>query len=364
MNLVDTPEAEPRGILLIKKNLSDSSLLCYNVKKEIVMHNNLIHLYSKKEVQKKINTKNKGMKFQNKILTAIAFFIVTLGFAQEENASSSTSNVQEFTPSKLLNKGQWDIKFFNGLYTQTKSANENGDVSDVTRGTFFTNTTEIYTGISKSSRVNIGLILQARSNKNGGDALDVFSFENDGISTRSGLTTIAPSIRVQPFKNISNFSFTSSLYIPVFKDKPNATYLDKRSLFWETKFFYDKTFGGDKWQVFGEVDLGFNFGEKAADADPNTENIGERFANNSAFVPVSAFLSYFPTSKSTVFVNAQQAFLVDLGNDFNQEYTQLGFGGKYQITEVLNIEASYGTFVRGTSTGLGQTFSIGLRALF
>ena len=110
--------------------------------------------------------------------------------------------------------------------------------------------------------------------------------------------------------------------------------------------------------------LGFNFGEKKADANPLTTNADERFANTSLFLPVSVFLSYFPSHKSTLFVNTQQAFLVDLGNDFFQNYTQLGLGGKYQLTEVLNLEASFGKIVRGHSfQGLGQTFSLGLRAI-
>ena len=169
------------------------------------------------------------------------------------------------------------------------------------------------------------------------------------------------------FASFSNFSFTSSVYLPIFKDQPGAQYLDKRSVFWETKFFYDKTFADNKWQIFTEADFGFNFGQTSKEATENGDNvnISERFANNSMFLPVSAFLSYFPTNKSTIFVNAQQAFLIDLGNNFEQNYTQLGFGGKYQITDVLNLEASYGKIVRGVNfQGLGNTYSLGIRALF
>lgn len=301
------------------------------------------------------------------VFTAIAFN----GFSQEDEALER-SNVQEFTPSKLLNKGQWDIKFFNSLYTQTKQTlGGTGKSVDIPRQNFFTNTTEIYTGVSDNSRINVGLVFQIRSNNYGGQsALSIFDFDNNLTDSRSGLTTIAPSIRVQPFASVPNFSFTSSLYLPIFKDEGfsgefnDPAYLDKRSTFWETKFFYDKTFGGGDWQVFYELDFGFNFGEKGAEANFNSSNVGERFANNSLFLPGSVFLSYFPSSKSTLFVNAQQAFLIDLGNNFEQNYTQLGFGGKYQLTDVLNIEASYGKFVRGNNfQGLGQTFSIGLRAL-
>lgn len=310
------------------------------------------------------------MKIPKKLfVTGLLCLFVAALYAQEDE--TSRSNVQEFTPSKLLSKGQWDIKFFNSIYTQTESTDGGSTSIKIPRQTFFTNTTEVYTGVSDNSRINVGLVFQVRANTYGGaGALDVLSFNNNETNARSGLTTIAPSVRVQPFENVGNFSITSSLFLPVFEDVANAPYLDKRSIFWETKFFYDKTFAGDKWQIFTEADLGFNFGESRKDADPLTENIGERFANNSIFLPVSAFLSYFPSSKSTVFVNAQQAFLIGYDNpdavdaNFSQNSTSVGFGAKYQLTDILNVEGSFGKIVRGSNfQGLGQTFSIGLRAI-
>jgi hypothetical protein len=307
------------------------------------------------------------MKKNSLILTMLALLFVSVSFAQDQDddATDTKTNIQEFTPSKLLKKGQWDIKFFNSIYTQTERTDAGSTSVTIPRETFFTNTTEIYTGISKNRRINIGFIFQVRSNTFGGaGALDVFKFE-DNNAARSGLTTIAPSIRVQPFKNISNFSFTSSIYLPIFKDKANAPYLDKRSVFWETKFFYDKTFGQDKWQLFTQADFGFNFGEKSEDANPADSNVSERFANNSLFLPLGVFLSYFPSAESTVYVNTKQAFLIDLGNNFSQNSTSVGIGSKYQLNEVLNLEASFDKFVRGSNfQGLGQTFSIGLRAIF
>jgi len=290
-----------------------------------------------------------------------------LGFSQEETSEETTkSNIQEYTPSKLLKKGQWDIKLFNSLYTQTERTNARSKSIKIDRETFFTSKLEVFTGVTESSRFNVGVIIQTKSNTFGGvGALDVFSFKDDRKTSRNGLSSVAPSVKIQPLKNVSNFSLQSSFYIPVFEDVPGAPYLDKRSYIWETKFYYDKSFAGDKFQFFGEVDFGYNFGEKSADADPVTENITERFANNSLTLPLSAFLSYFPSSKATVFVSGQQSFLIDLGNDFEQNYTQLGVGGKYQLTEMLNIETSFGKIVRGNNfQGLGQTFSLGLRALF
>ena len=306
-------------------------------------------------------------------ITKIVFtfvLVISLKSYAQDDTDKDKSNIQTYTPSKLLSKGQWDIKFFNSIYTQTKQTDGGSKSVSIPRQTFFTNTTEIYTGISNNSRINIGFIFQVRSNNYGGSTFGVFNFKNDANS-RSGLTTIAPSIRVQPFKNIGNFSFTSSFYIPVFSDKPNAPYLDKRSYFWETKFFYDKTFGNDKWQIFTEIDFGFNFGETRKNADPVTENISERFANNSLFLPISAFLSYFPTNNTTIFANLQQTYLIGYNNpdngdnNFSQNGTAFGFGGKLQLNETLNLEASYGKIFRGNNfQGLGNTYSIGLRALF
>ncbi|OEK07860.1 hypothetical protein A8C32_15375 [Flavivirga aquatica] len=306
-----------------------------------------------------------------KIIAVLAFAVISFtGFSQEDQETPK-SNVQTFTPSKLLKQGQWDIKFFNSIYTQTEQTDERSSSVTIPRQTFFTNTTEIFTGISKNSRINVGFIFQVRSNTLAGQgALDVLSFENKGNESRSGVSTIAPSIRIQPFRSIPNFSLTSSFYIPVFEDQPDG-FLDQRSFAWETKFFFDKTFGGNKWQVFTEADFKFNFGDDREDVAAD-ENSGERFAGNSLFLPLSTFLSYFPSSKSTIFVNAQQAFLIGIdnpqfagGDNFSQNSTTLGFGGKYQLTQVLNLEASFGKIVRGNNfQGLGQTFSVGLRALF
>jgi hypothetical protein len=291
--------------------------------------------------------------------------ISCLGYAQDDSNESTKSNIQEYTPSKLLKKGQWDIKLFNSIYTQTERTDERSKSVKIDRETFFTSKLEVFTGVTESSRFNVGVVVQTKSNAYGGaGALDVLSFKDDRKTTRNGLSSVAPSIKVQPFKKVSNFSLQTSFYIPLFEDVPGAPYLDKRSYVWETKFFFDKSFAADKFQFFGEVDFGYNFGEKSVDADPATENTVERFANNSLTLPLSAFLSYFPNSKTTVFVNGQQSFLIDLGNDFEQNYTQLGVGGKYQLTKKINIEGSFGKIVRGVNfQGLGQTFSLGFRIL-
>jgi len=288
------------------------------------------------------------------------FLLITFQGFTQENTTTYNSNIKTYTPSKLLKKGDWDFKIFNNLYTQTKRDNAGTTLTEA-RSNYFTSTTEIYTGISKNSRINLGIIVNVKATTVAKSATSVFSFANNYIDARSGLANIGLSMKIQPFKNVGNFSVQSTFYFPVFSDTPGL-YFDKRSYVFENKYFYDTTFGEGKYQFFTELDFAYYFGEKSSAASAN-ENAGERYANNSLGVPLSVFLSYFPSNDFTIYANAQHFELFNFGNNFTQNYTLLGFGAKYQLNASLNLELSYANFVRGRDSGLGQTFNLGLRYL-
>ena len=292
-------------------------------------------------------------------------FVTFSAFSQEENDNQDApqkSNIQTYTPSKLLSKGQWDIKWFNNLYTQTKSTFTNGKEP---RQTFFTSSVDIFTGVSESSSFNVGLLLEFRSNVIGGrDALDVFSFDGENGTARSGFTSFAPAVKFNPFKNVSNFTVQTALHIPLIdQETDGGVFLDQKGFIFQNRFFYDYTFPGDKWQLFTELNAEYNFGKKAV-RDANFDTVEGSFANNSLNLTPGVFLSYFPSQKFTVLGLVQHSQRFDLGNDFSQDFTAVGGGAKYQLNKTLNIEALYTNFVRGNDTGLGQTFNLGLRALF
>ncbi|MDO7137996.1 MULTISPECIES: hypothetical protein [Algibacter] len=291
-----------------------------------------------------------------KILTTILLTISLVGFAQEDTTENEKSNIQTYTPSKLLSSGQWDIKWFNNLYTETKDLfGPNGSKQDIPRNTFFTSTLDVFTGISANSKLNVGLLLEFRSNVVGGrDALDVFKFDGETNSARSGLTSFAPAIKFNPIKGVGNFTIQTAFHIPLIDNETeNGVFLDQKGFIFQNRFFYDYSFSGDKWQLFSELNTEYNFGKKE-----------DSFANNSLRLTPGVFLSYFPSSKFTVLGLIQHSQLIDAGNDFSQDFTALGGGLKYQLTDVLNVETLYTGFVRGNDTGLGQSFNIGLRALF
>lgn len=292
-----------------------------------------------------------------KIIAILIFTTLTYnGFSQEDESTGDDiqkSNVQTYTPSKLLKKGQWDIKWFNNLYTQTKGANSSGDVTkNLPRETYFTSSIDIFTGVSENSKVNVGLLAEIRSNVIGDrSALDVFSFDGEAGTARSGLTSIAPVVKFNPLKNVSNFTVQTAFHIPLISDESDGSgvFLDQTAFTLQNRFFYDYTFPSGDWQLFTELNTEYNFGEDTS------------FANNTFVLAPGVFMSYFPSQKSTILGFVQHLQRV---GDFEQDFTALGFGGKYQLTQALNIEVLYSSFVRGQNTGLGQSFNIGLRALF
>ncbi|WP_452221801.1 hypothetical protein [Lacinutrix salivirga] len=286
------------------------------------------------------------MKKSLTLLVIIAFTFT--GFSQEDDTASS--NIQTYTPSKLLSKGQWDIKWFNNLYTETKGT-FNGNKADKARETYFTSSIDVFTGISNSNRVNVGVLAEIRSNViNDRNATDVFSFDGETGTARSGFTSFAPVIKFNPLKSVSNFTIQTAFHIPLLDNEvEQGVFLDQTAYTFQNRFFYDYTLPSGDWQLFTELNTEYNFGEENS------------FANKTFVVAPGVFMSYFPGDKSTVlgFVQHQQRF-----GDFEQDFTALGFGGKYQLTKTLNLEALYSKFVRGSNTGLGQSFNIGLRALF
>lgn len=268
------------------------------------------------------------------------------------------SMIQTYTPSKLLKMGQWDLKLFNNFYSET-AAIFDGDKNNIERSNFYTASFEVYTGITKNSRVNVGVLFNIKSTTLSNDStyrnfFSPIAFRNESGISRSGVGSIAPSIRFQPFKKVSNFSIQSSVFIPLVKEETtNGIFLDKKSFVIENRLFYDYSFAKDKLQIFADLNTQLNIGAK-----------DEGFANNSLGLPFGVFLSYFPVKWWTIYGQAQQYFLIDLGNEFSQEFTQIGVGMKFQVSKKVNIETSATKFVRGTDTGLGQTVNVGLRTLF
>ncbi|MBW6481665.1 MAG: hypothetical protein K0B10_01265 [Vicingaceae bacterium] len=290
-------------------------------------------------------------------LVVIFWSVSFYGFTQID---TSQSNLQKFTPSQLIKDQNWDVKIFNSLYTQNKRE-DNGKIINEPRSNFFTTTFEVFTGVSKKSTANLGFIFNFKSNTINENRWSPLKFIDNKSNSARALTSVGISLKWRPNKNSKNFTIQSSFFAPIFEDQPRF-FLDKRSYVIENRLFYDKTFPGRKFQLFTEIDFAYNFGGKAKDAT-QFQNVGERYANNSLGIPVSAFLSYFITSKYTALIYLQHFELVDLGNNFSQGYSLAGLGFKMQLFDNVTIEMSYSYFFQARGAGLGESYNFGVRYL-
>lgn len=287
---------------------------------------------------------------------------------------AESSNIFAYTPSKLLKKGQFEAQLFNNIYTQTAYRNKDREKIDLdTRDTYYGGSFYILYGVSKNSRVNVGFDLNIKSvfiDTAQGSPFEVFRFTKTEYS-RTALTSIGPKIKFQPFNNISNFSVQSAFWIPIAKDLESIEevsdypWMDYHMYTWWNQFYFDKSFG-EKWQIFTEADLLFRFKTNKGSIPTHLD------------VPVSFFLSWFPTSRATIYGQIQYSprFQLETSTAYDWEvmadytidpfdnisdYAQTGIGGKYQITNNFNVEVSGTYFFASKNGGAGYTMNLGLR---
>ncbi len=296
----------------------------------------------------------------------------------DEAAAPETevSNIFAFTPSKLIKMGQVEAQLFNNLYTQTAYRNGDREKIDLdTRDTYYGGLFYMLFGVSNSARINIGFDLNVKAvyiDTTKGNPLKVFKFKTTPYS-RTAVSSIGPKIKFQPLRNVSNFSIQSAFWIPISKDLEsidednNFPWLDYHMFTWWNQFFFDKTFGSN-WQIFTEADLLFRFKTKNSATATHLD------------IPVSFFLSWFPTTKATIYYQIQYAPRLQLQKtetdsdegqlestvnpfELTSDYAHTGIGAKYQITRNLNMEASTTYFFTSMNGGAGSTYNLGIRII-
>jgi len=275
-------------------------------------------------------------------------------------ARGQQSNLERYTPSALFEQGSWEINIFNNIYTQNQIRNRNGsEVGLGQRQTFYNGLYQFTYGISKNRRINIGadvLVNRSLYDPENGSPFRVFVGSNDGFS-RTVFSAIGPRVKIVPFSSLSNFSIQTTFYFPIAEDQesPAFTAHDRYTSF--TQFFYDQKIN-NHWRIFLEFDALYRIKRNESQV-------------NFLRLPVSAFLSYFPNSKTTIFAFGQysprfeqQSNSIDEVYGLSSWFTQLGLGMKYQVTQKLGLEVSYGDFIMSRNDGAGSTINFGLRYIY
>ncbi|MBL4653936.1 MAG: DUF547 domain-containing protein [Flavobacteriales bacterium] len=290
------------------------------------------------------------------------------GFTAIENLTDTSykTNLQTYTAGSLLKKGQIDISMFNNIYSQTKANWAHNNYSTGNRETFTSSLIQFTYGVSKNARFNVGIDLNLKASAISSDTsfssiTTPFRFQNND-SMRAGIAYIAPKIKFSPFKGNNDFSIQSTFIttLPFLVKNPEGSddlsWIEWDRYIWWTQLFYSKSFAKDKLQLFTELDLLFRFAKW-------------KTQSSHLEIPVSVFISYFPTKKLTLYVMTQHVPRFVFGNNnlattdwvVNANYTQSGIGMKYQILPSVNIELLYTNFWRSINNGQGETFNLGIK---
>lgn len=238
------------------------------------------------------------------------------------------------------------VKLFNNLYTQTKVRDEFGtDIDLGERQSFLNHQLSFLYGVSEESRINLGMEVNLTTAWYGSQ------------TTSTLVSSLGPSLRLVPIAAYGNFSIQSTLLFPVNGEQlESPRFVNHNRYTWWTQIFYDHRIN-EKWNAFFEVDLLYRF--KA-----------ERIQNNFFRVPLNVIVSYFPSSRWTIYSQIQHAAaygkltgVEDIEFGRMRWFTQLGLGGKYLLRQNLELELSYGNFIWSKRDGAGQVFNLGLRLI-
>lgn len=279
-----------------------------------------------------------------KTILSYSFLFITV-------VTYSQSNLQNYTPSILFDKGEWEYKTFQNLYTQTKQFNSSGSKVDKGfRETFFTSINQFLYGVN--SQVNVGMDVWVKASNSSQDAFD----------TSAGLTGLGPKIKVAPFKDVPRLSIQST-YLFNLSDDPEGMDGDRYFLEWDGDLWLNQIFFD--WQLNDKSQLFFQqaFWYRLVAGTSSVEN-------NFLETQTSIFYSYFPNARWTVYgmseyfprhydLNAQQ------GEAFFSYFVQSGVGLKYQLVpNLIELEALYTNFWNGSEgQGAGETINLGIRVI-
>lgn len=278
------------------------------------------------------------------------------------------SNIQVYTPSVILKKGQVELSLFNNLYTQTAFRTGERDRVDLpTRDSYFGLLLSGLYGVSESGRFNLGMDVNIKSvyiDPTQGSPTRLFAFAGATTEQRTAVSSIGPKIKINPFKKLNNLSIQSAFWIPLAAksegDDGTQPWLDYERFTSWTQVFYDKPIG-NSWQLFLEMDLLFRF------AKPLNAYANNLPKSNTFGMPSSVFLSFFLNGKTTLYAMTQYAPTIEYNNNIGpgitnaSDYAQAGLGLKYQLSNSLNLEILYTNFFTSANGGAGSTFNLGVK---
>ena len=270
------------------------------------------------------------------------------------------NNLQNYTPSILFEKGDWEFKSFQNLYTQTQRFDANGKKVPLDtinglnriaeRETFFTSINQFLYGLN--DQINVGFDVWIKASNR----------IEDNFGSSLGVSGFGPKIKIAPFKSIPRLSIQSTfLFNPLDDAEGNEGsryFLEWDANLWLNQIFFDLPLN-DKSQLFFQQAFWYRFTRD-----------GSFVENNFLDTQTSVFYSYFPNSRWTIYGMSEYFprhynFDTQQSEAFLSYFIQSGIGLKYQlIPNLIELEGLYTNFWNGSEgEGAGETINLGIRVI-
>ena len=267
-------------------------------------------------------------------------------------AALAQNNLQNYTPSILFDKGDWEFKTFQNLYTQSKAFDASGGKRDLGRTeTFFTSINQFLYGLNE--QINVGFDVWYKASNN----------TVDNFGATGGISGFGPKIKIAPIKALPRLSIQSTFLFNTLDDPEGSEgtryFLEFDANLWLNQIFFDLPLN-EKSQLFFQQAFWFR-------------TVRDSFVeNNFLDTQTSVFYSYFPTSRWTLYAmseffprhyNANEG--AQEASAFYEYFIQSGLGLKYQlIPNLIEVEALYTNFWNGSEgQGAGETINLGIRVI-
>lgn len=258
--------------------------------------------------------------------------------------SAGRSLRRDLLNSSLLSPGQFELIFFNNLYTQTANFDDESQKENLEeRSTYFTSSLSLFGGVTRSINAGLDLFLKSVRNEDlPSSPFSLFSFSESGES-RTALASIAAKMKFpMPLGEIVP-SVQTALNLPVGKDMESRPSLAHDDIEWWSKLLYDHEWNR-QFRLYAESGHNFRFAE-------------DMVVYSS---PIKAIFSYLPKDEWTLYV--------PLGitptwskSGWSSYFIDPGFGVKYFLRDGLELETLVTQFLFGKASGAGITFNLGVR---
>ncbi|WP_340153276.1 hypothetical protein [uncultured Marivirga sp.] len=176
---------------------------------------------------------------KNRIIICIALMVLGEPLLGQSPSLNTRDSINVFTQGLFMQKGEWEVKLYNNLYTQIEPQFDN-----TTRRSSF-NSSFLQLTIGSNKNINYGIILIYKSNvindRGSSSPFVVFELMNKSLQNiymgnefntnfQHGLTHVGGRVRVKPFKN-KRFTFQQAIYVPT--GELDEGYIINSDLFYE-----------------------------------------------------------------------------------------------------------------------------------